>query len=116
MEDYIKRAEHDEFSRRIDAEERRQNKRLDILEENSKQIGTLVVAIERMACNMESMSKEQKRQGEILDEQKEQIEKIEHEPGNTWKNIKQKAIDTAVGAIIGALTCGIVVILATYIK
>ena len=37
MEDYIGRAEHDEFVRRIEAEDRRQNHRLNLLEETVRQ-------------------------------------------------------------------------------
>ena len=116
MDEFITRHEHDEFARRIDDEQKRQNRRIDLMEENSKQIGSLVISIEKMACNMDVMTKEQKRQGEILDEQKAQIEKIEREPVNTWKKIKNKAIDTVVGVIVGALATGAGLLIATYLK
>ena len=59
MDDYISRSEHEEFRRSMDLanqnladENKRQNKRLDILEENSKQITALVTNVERLAVNM----------------------------------------------------------------
>lgn len=109
MDEFITRPEHDEFSRRIDEEQHRQNRRIDELEKTTKQISQLTLSVEKMACNMEVMTKEISRQGVCL-------EKIESEPGSIWKKIKYKAIDTAVGAIVGALICGIVVMAATYIK
>jgi len=36
--EYISRSEHAEFCKRVDAEDERQNKRLELLEENTKQI------------------------------------------------------------------------------
>lgn len=41
MDGTISRAEHEEFCRRIDEENRRQNCRIELLEENAQRIGTL---------------------------------------------------------------------------
>lgn len=67
MEDAISRAEHEEFAKRmvaenqrLDDENRRQNKRLDILEENAKAQTALAVSVERLATNMEICSKSRK--------------------------------------------------------
>ena len=47
MEDYIGRAEHDEFVRRIEAEDRRQNHRLNLLEETVRQTSVLTISVEK---------------------------------------------------------------------
>lgn len=107
MEDCISRAEHDEFCKRMEEEHRRQNHRIEILEENVRQISSIAVSVEKLATNMEGMLKEQERQGERLD-------KLEKEPGDTWQHIKVKALDTAVGLISGAAITGIVIMLAQY--
>ncbi len=63
MDEVITRAEHEEFCRRIDEENRRQNRRIELLEEGEQRIATLTASVERLATSMESMLKEQERQG-----------------------------------------------------
>ena len=47
----ITRAEHEEFRRRIEAEEHRQNRRLEELEETVRQIQALTISVEKMAVS-----------------------------------------------------------------
>ena len=58
MDNFITRPEHEEFCRRVDAEEKRQNRRLELLEDNVQKIAALTVSIEKMACSLEAMAKE----------------------------------------------------------
>ena len=74
MDTPISRAEHEEFRRSMELanqnladENHRQNRRLDILEENAKAQTTLALSVERLATNMENMLKEQKEQGKRLE-------------------------------------------------
>ena len=67
MEDCIARAEHEEFAKRIDAENTRQNRRIEALEQSVDRFGRIASSVERLATNMEGMLKEQERQGERLD-------------------------------------------------
>ena len=62
MDTPITRAEHEEFSRRIEDWERRQDKRLELLEENVREIGALTTSVEKLAQSVESMVKEQEKQ------------------------------------------------------
>ena len=101
MEDYISRSEHEEFRRSMDLanqnladENKRQNKRLDILEENSKQITALVTNVERLAVNMENSLK-------IQESHAKRLEVIESRDGKMWR----KVVDHIVTAIAGAVTC-----------
>ena len=57
MDGVITRAEHEEFCRRIDEENRRQNRRIELLEEGEQRIATLTASVERLATSMESMLK-----------------------------------------------------------
>ena len=91
--DYLTVAEHREFTERIDAEEHRQNKRLDKIEETMFQIGELTTSVKVMASNMENMAKEQEKQGERL-------QAIEDKPAQNW--------DKFIWAIAGALIAGII--------
>lgn len=95
MEDNpISRAEHEEFRRRIEEENLRQNKRIEILEANIVRIEALNVSIEKLAMNMENMLKEQVRQGKRL-------EILESRDGEKWRTVVSYALTTVIGIVIG---------------
>lgn len=102
MDSCITRAEHEEFTKRMEAEHTRQNRRIELLEENVERLGRITSAVERLATNMEGMLKEQERQGERLD-------KLEGKPGENWNGMV-KSILAAIGSAIGG---GLVVAIAT---
>ena len=66
MDEPISRAEHEEFAKRIDAQEKRQDRRLELLEENVREIGALTVSVQKLAQSLQSMVKEQEQQGRRL--------------------------------------------------
>ena len=60
----LTRQEHEEFARRMEAENKRledennrQNKRLDLLEESVRELGALTASVEKLAASVESMVK-----------------------------------------------------------
>ena len=59
MENPITRAEHEEFRRRLEEENKRQDARIKTLEETVRQIGALATSVEKLAVSMQSMLKEQ---------------------------------------------------------
>ena len=98
MEDCIERAEHEEFAKRIDAENTRQNRRIEALEQSVDRFGRIASSVERLATNLAGMLKEQDR-----------LDKLEGKPGENW-NVTVKSILTAIGSAIGG---GLVVAIAT---
>lgn len=50
----ISRAEHEEFRKRIEAEDNRQNRRIEILENSVQQLQELVASVQTLANNMEN--------------------------------------------------------------
>lgn len=104
MDNYISRQEHNEFARRQDAENERQNRRIQLLEDNVREINALTVSVEKMAVNMENMLVEQKKQGERL-------EKLEQEPAEAHKQIKMSVITALISAVVGAVVTAIIMIL-----
>lgn len=94
MDTPITRAEHEEFRRRIEEEEHRQNRRLDIVEGNIGKLMELTASIERLATNMENMVKEQERQGDRL-------ETLESRDGKKWRQVSGYVITAIVGIVIG---------------
>ena len=106
MEDkLIGRHEHEEFARRIDEEQARQNKRLGALEEAFKTQNKLALSVEKMAINMELMFKEQKKQGEELDE-------LKNAPIKKWNTV----VTAILSAIGGAIGTGVIAMLVNSLK
>lgn len=94
MDTPITRAEHEEFKRRLEDENERQNKRLTLLEDTLKQNQALTVSVERLASNMESMLKEQEKQGKRL-------EALEGRDGENWRKLTSYIVTAVVGILIG---------------
>ena len=93
MENYITRAEHDEYVKRMEDEHRRINHRLSKAEEIAEQIQDMNKNIGELALNMKHLLDEQI-------EQRKRIDKIEDEPKSAWDSIK-KGLFNAIGAAIG---------------
>lgn len=104
MENVITRQEHEEFARRQDAENERQNRRISLLEENIKQINSLVISIKQMNVNMKNMLKELEKQGGRLDA-------LEKEPAETSKQIKQAILTAIAGTVVGAVVTAVLTLL-----
>ena len=100
MDTPISRAEHEEFARRIDAQEKRQDRRLELLEENVREIGALTVSVQKLAQSLQSMVKEQEQQGRRL-------QALESRDGEKWRKL--------MGYIATALTSGAVTLLLSQI-
>ena len=67
MDQPITRAEHEEFKRRLEEENARQDRRIALLEESVSKMGALSTSVEKLALSMESMVKEQEKQGKRLE-------------------------------------------------
>lgn len=96
MDTPISRGEHEEFTRRIADQERRQDKRLELLEGTVREIGDLTLSVHTLAKSMESMVKEQEKQGKRL-------QALESRDGEKWRKL--------MGYIATALTSGAVTLL-----
>ena len=80
MENPITREEHEEFRRRLEEENKRQDARIKTLEETVRQIGALATSVEKLAVSMQSMLKEQEKQGKRL-------EVLESRDGEKWRKV-----------------------------
>lgn len=92
----ITRAEHEEFCKRVEAEDRRQNKRLEILEEQTKQFTDLVLSVRELAQSVKQLAEIQKAQGEKLDE-------LESRDGEMWRRVSSYVITSIIGLVVGYL-------------
>lgn len=94
MDTTISRAEHEEFAKRIEEENHRQNRRIDILEKNMQQLAALTSSVEKLAYSIEGMVKEQESQGNRL-------EKLESKDGEKWRSVSSYVITVIIGLILG---------------
>lgn len=94
MDTSISRAEHEEFAKRIEEENHRQNRRIEILEKNMQQLAALTSSVEKLAYSIEGMVKEQESQGNRL-------EKLESKDGEKWRSVSSYVITVTIGLILG---------------
>lgn len=93
MEDFVTKAVHEEFARRMEEEDRRQNKRIEIIEEKQGQISDLVASVKVLAVNVENIAKE-------INEQGIRLKEIEGKPGKRWEQLVGYVISALVTATI----------------
>jgi len=93
MEDFVTKAVHEEFARRMEEEDRRQNKRIEIIEEKQGQISDLVASVKVLAVNVENIAKE-------INEQGIRLKEIEGKPGKRWEQLLGYVISALVTAAI----------------
>ena len=94
METPITRAEHEEFAKRIEEENHRQNRRIEILEKNMQQLAALTSSVEKLAYSIAGMVKEQESQGNRL-------EKLESKDGEKWRSVSSYVITVIIGLVLG---------------
>ena len=94
MENFVTLREHNEFSKRIEEHDKRQDARIELLEKNVENLKVLNASIEKLAINMENMVNEQKNQGERL-------ESLEDRDGEMYRKIVGYIATTIVGIVIG---------------
>lgn len=98
--EYVGREEHAEFAKRIDDEQHRQNRRIELLEEFVKQNTALTVSVEKLANNMKSMANEQAKQGERL-------ESLEGRDGEMWRTVVKYVLSAVIGLVVGVVAAQI---------
>lgn len=93
MENYLTRAEHNEYVKRMEDEHKRMNHRISELEDSKGQMQDLINNVGIMATNMKHMA-------ELQNDQNDRLERLENIPNQNWNTIKN-AIFGAIGATIG---------------
>lgn len=94
MDSPITRAEHEEFRRRMEEENKRQDRRIELLEGAQDQNNKLIISVEKLATNMQSMLQEQEKQGDRL-------QVLEDRDGAKWRKVVDAFLVALVGAAVG---------------
>jgi multidrug resistance efflux pump len=91
---YLLHVEHDEYAKRVEEEFDRVNHRLKDIEEDKKEQRGILIAVNKLADNMESMQKELKAQGD-------KIQEIESRDGEKWRNAEWTVIVAVITGVVG---------------
>ena len=94
MNDPITRAEHEEFRKRMEEEDNRQNQRIKLLEEQTKTITDLAISVKELAISVKKLAETQK-------EQSGKLEKLEEQDGDMWRKVVGHIVTVIVGIVIG---------------
>ena len=104
MDEYVIKPEYEEYKQRVDERIHRTEKRIDQAERDIKTLTDLTTAVKEMAIHMEGIKDELEKQGERL-------EKIEAEPGDTWKTVKRTIITVIITAVVTGVIAALISIL-----
>lgn len=93
MDEYIPRKEHEEFCRRLDEENSRQNRRIELLEDSTREIHAIANSVDKLATSIDGMVKVQEKQGARL-------EVLEGRDGEKWRKVIGYVGTTVLGIAI----------------
>lgn len=98
---YVSMEMHKEFEKRMISEnerladeDKRQNKRIDVVEDTVRQIGDLTASVKELAVSMKNMAKLQEQQGQ-------DIEELKNRDGEMWRRVTGYVITTVLGIVLG---------------
>lgn len=96
MSEYIEREEHREFVKRMEDEHLRLHKRLEVVEEDTKNLSKLCISVESLANSVKTMLKEQEKHDQ-------RIVVLESRDGEKWRDTVRDVMKVLIGALIGFL-------------
>ena len=91
---YLLRVEHEEYAKRMEEEHNRVNHRLADLEEDKKERRDLIIAVNKLADNMDQMRRDVKDMGE-------KIQEIESRDGEKWRSAEWLVVTGFIAGIVG---------------
>ena len=92
--DFLLKSVHEEFVKRIEDENHRQNKRIEVIEDHVCEITKIATNVEKLAINMEHMVGELKDQGI-------RIKTLEDRDGEMWRKVVAYFLTSIISATIG---------------
>lgn len=94
--EYLPKSVHEEFAKRMEDENHRQNKRIEECEQRIRTVGEIVRSLDRLTVSVEQMAIEVQKQGERL-------ENIEKEPADMWKKATWEVIKYVIAIVLGVV-------------
>ena len=94
MDEFLRVELHEEYAKRMEEEHRRQNHRINDIEDRLKENERLLRSVENLAESMKQMQAEQVKQGERLDA-------LEGRDGEKWRKATGYVLSAIISIIIG---------------
>lgn len=101
MDTPITRAEHEEFRRtvnaeleKLEAEDTRLSKRVNVLESDNRQIQELTVSVQKLTDSIENMRQLQEDEGKRLNA-------IEGRDGEMWRKVMSYTVTAIISIVLG---------------
>lgn len=95
---FMLKSVHEEFAKRIEDENHRQNKRIEVIEDHVCEITRIAANVEKLAINMEHMVGELKDQGIRL-------KALEDRDGEMWRKLVSHIATSIISIILGYIAC-----------
>ena len=83
--------------------------RMDDQEEQTKTLNDLVLSVKELAINMKNMITEQQKAAE-------RINRLESEPADRYRHMRNTVIASILSVLAGALAAGLIVTAAQYVR
>lgn len=119
MDTPITRAEHEEFRRTVESEfkrlaeeNKRQNERLKIVEENTQRLNDLTIAVNKMSENLITLNDRIEQESHQNQELGARLSSLEEVPAKKWERVANKVLDTITGTVAQALITALAVVVA----
>jgi hypothetical protein len=96
MAEYVTIELHNEFAKRLEEENTRQNHRITNLEEAVTANNKIAISVEKIAISVETMQKDLNKQGEKLEE-------LDSRDGAKWRKVTEYVALAIIGAGLGFL-------------
>ena len=107
MDTPITRAEHEEFRRTVaarfdvvEAEDKRLNERLKVIEETNKQISDMNVTLQKQSDNITALSKNLADIAKTQDAENARLKALEGRDGEKWRQVVGYLITAVIGAAV----------------
>lgn len=94
MDGSISRAEHEEFCKRMEEENKRQNVRIGNLEKQTATITELTISVKELAASVKQLAESEKKH-------EDKLEELSARDGERWRNVVSYVITVVVGIVIG---------------
>ena len=101
MDDIITRKEFNEYVKRMEAEHEHLHEVLNECKIQMNEVHSIAISTEKLACNMEHMLNELKRQQDVQEKHDIRIENLEARDGEMWRKLVGYAVTAIAGIIIG---------------
>lgn len=100
MSEFVTKEAHDEFAKRIESENKMQDQRITALEDGLKNIVQISINVEKLATNVETMTK-------AIEQQGRRLANLEEKPGKRWDLVVTGIISAVVSFLITAALTGL---------